>query len=127
LKPPAGMVGMKYDMCGAATALAVLRAAATLGLPVRVSAWLCIADNMPSGRATRPGDVLRLLDGSTVEVLNTDAEGRLVLVDIATLTGAITIALGTRHAGVMGDDDAVARYLAASAATGELAWQLPLP
>jgi leucyl aminopeptidase len=142
LKPAAGMVGMKYDMCGAATALAVLRAAATLGLPVRVSAWLCIADNMPSGRATRPGDVLRLLDGSTVEVLNTDAEGRLVLadglvaasrehpdvlVDIATLTGAITIALGTRHAGVMGDDDAVARYLAASAATGELAWQLPLP
>lgn len=142
LKPAAGMVGMKYDMCGAATALAVLRAVATLALPVRVSAWLCIADNMPSGRATRPGDVLRLLDGSTVEVLNTDAEGRLVLadglvaasrehpdvlVDIATLTGAITIALGTRHAGVMGDDDAVARYLAASAATGELAWQLPLP
>ena len=142
LKPAAGMVGMKYDMCGAATALAVLRAVATLALPVRVSAWLCIADNMPSGRATRPGDVLRLLDGSTVEVLNTDAEGRLVLadglvaasrehpdvlVDIATLTGAITVALGTRHAGVMGEDDAVARYLAASAATGELAWQLPLP
>ncbi|QIG40642.1 leucyl aminopeptidase [Microbacterium sp. 4R-513] len=142
LKPAAAMVGMKYDMCGAATALAVLRAAAALALPVRVSAWLCIADNMPSGRATRPGDVLRLLDGSTVEVLNTDAEGRLVLadglvaasrehpdviVDIATLTGAITIALGTRHAGVMGDDDAVARYLAASAEAGELAWQLPLP
>lgn len=142
LKPAAGMVGMKYDMCGAATALAVVRAAAALALPVRVTAWLCIADNMPSGRATRPGDVLRLLDGSTVEVLNTDAEGRLVLadglvaasrehpdliVDIATLTGAITIALGTRHAGVMGDDAAVARYLAASAETGELAWQLPLP
>ncbi|TDN92877.1 leucyl aminopeptidase [Microbacterium sp. BK668] len=142
LKPAAGMVGMKYDMCGAATALAVLRAAAALALPVRVTAWLCIADNMPSGRATRPGDVLRLLDGSTVEVLNTDAEGRLVLadglvaasrehpdllIDIATLTGAITIALGTRHAGVMGDDEAVARYLAASAETGELAWQLPLP
>jgi leucyl aminopeptidase len=142
LKPPSGMVGMKYDMCGAATTLAVLRAVATLGLPVRVSAWLCIADNMPSGRATRPGDVLRMLDGTTVEVLNTDAEGRLVLadglvaasrenpdviVDVATLTGAITIALGTRHTGVMGDDDAVGRYLAASADVGELAWQLPLP
>lgn len=142
LKPPSGMVGMKYDMCGAATALSVLRAAATLALPVRVTAWLCIADNMPSGRATRPGDVLRMLDGTTVEVLNTDAEGRLVLadglvaasrehpdviVDVATLTGAITVALGTRHTGVMGDDAAVAEYLAASAATGELAWQLPLP
>jgi leucyl aminopeptidase len=142
LKPAAGMVGMKYDMCGAATVLAVLRAAATLALPIRVTAWLCIADNMPSGRATRPGDVLRLLDGTTVEVLNTDAEGRLVLadglvaasrerpdvvIDVATLTGAVTIALGTRHAGVMGEDDAVARYLAAAADVNELAWQLPLP
>ncbi len=142
LKPAAGMVGMKYDMAGAATALGVLRAVAAQGLPVRVSAWLCIADNMPSGRATRPGDVLRMTDGTTVEVLNTDAEGRLVLadglavasrehpdilVDIATLTGAISIALGTRHAGVMGDDDTVAAYLAAARETGELAWQLPLP
>ena len=142
LKPAGSMVGMKYDMCGAATALAVLRAVAALGLPVHVTAWLCISDNMPSGRATRPGDVLRMLDGSTVEVLNTDAEGRLVLadglvaasrehpdviVDVATLTGAITIALGTRHAGVMGDEATVAEYLAISAETGELAWQLPLP
>ncbi|MET0672149.1 MAG: leucyl aminopeptidase [Microbacterium pygmaeum] len=142
LKPAAGMVGMKYDMCGAATALAVLRAIATLGLPVRVTAFLCVADNMPSGRATRPGDVLRMLDGTTVEVLNTDAEGRLVLadglvaasreqpdviVDVATLTGAITIALGTRHTGVMGDDAAVADYLTAASDVGELAWQLPLP
>lgn len=142
LKPPSSMVGMKYDMCGAATALSVLRAVATLGLPVRVTAWLCIADNMPSGRATRPGDVLRMLDGTTVEVLNTDAEGRLVLadgivaasrenpdviVDVATLTGAISIALGTRHTGVMGDDDAVAGYLESAAITGEPAWQLPLP
>ncbi|HYI51322.1 MAG TPA: leucyl aminopeptidase [Microbacterium sp.] len=142
LKPATGMVGMKYDMCGAATALSVLRAVATRGLPVRVTAWLCIADNMPSGRATRPGDVLRMLDGTTVEVLNTDAEGRIVLadglvaasrekpdviVDVATLTGAITVALGTRHTGVMGDDAAVAEYLEASTATGELAWQLPLP
>jgi leucyl aminopeptidase len=142
LKPPSSMVGMKYDMCGAATALAVVRAAAAQRLPVRVTAWLCVADNMPSGRATRPGDVLRMLDGTTVEVLNTDAEGRLVLadglvaasrehpdviVDVATLTGAISIALGTRHTGVMGEDAAVAEYLAAAAETGELAWQLPLP
>jgi leucyl aminopeptidase len=142
LKPAAAMVGMKYDMCGAATALAVLRAVATIGLPIRVSAWLCVADNMPSGRATRPGDVLRMLDGSTVEVLNTDAEGRLVLadglvaagrehpdvlVDVATLTGAITVALGTRHAGVMGEDEAVARYLSAAEDVDELAWRLPLP
>jgi leucyl aminopeptidase len=142
LKPAASMVGMKYDMCGAATALAVLRAVAALGAPVAVTAWLCVADNMPSGRATRPGDVLRMLDGTTVEVLNTDAEGRLVLadglvaasrehpdviVDVATLTGAITIALGNRHAGVMGDDAAVAAYLAAAAAEAEPAWQLPLP
>lgn len=142
LKPANSMVGMKYDMCGAATSLAVLRAVATLKLPVRMTAWMCIADNMPSGRATRPGDVLRMLDGTTVEVLNTDAEGRLVLgdglvaasrenpdviIDIATLTGAITVALGTRHVGVMGEDDAVAEYLAAAASTDELAWHLPLP
>jgi len=142
LKPPASMVGMKYDMCGAATVLAVLRAAAEMRLPVQVSAWLCIADNMPSGKATRPGDVLRMLDGSTVEVLNTDAEGRLVLadglvaasrehpdliVDVATLTGAISIALGNRHTGVMGDDAAVAEYLDAAGRVAELAWQLPLP
>lgn len=142
LKPAASMVGMKYDMCGAATVLAVVRAAAALQLPVRVTGWLCIADNMPSGRATRPGDVLRMLDGQTVEVTNTDAEGRLVLadglvaasrehpdlvVDIATLTGAVTVALGTRHTGVMGDDDAVADYLAAADRSAELAWRLPLP
>ncbi|MDF2554551.1 MAG: pepA 2 [Microbacterium sp.] len=142
LKPAASMVGMKYDMCGAATALAVLAAAAELGAPVHVTAWLCVADNMPSGRATRPGDVLRIKDGTTVEVLNTDAEGRLVLadglvaasaerpdliVDVATLTGAITVALGNRHTGVMGDDAAVAEYLAASERAGELAWRLPLP
>jgi leucyl aminopeptidase len=142
LKPAASMVGMKYDMCGAATVLAVVRAAAEQALPVRVTAWLCVADNMPSGRATRPGDVLRTLDVTTVEVLNTDAEGRLVLadgiaaasrtrpdliVDVATLTGAITVALGTRHTGVMGEDAAVAAYLDAAAHVDELAWHLPLP
>lgn len=142
LKPAASMVGMKYDMCGAATVLAVVRAAAQLAADARVTAWLCIADNMPSGGATRPGDVLRMADGTTVEVLNTDAEGRLVLgdglvaasrenpdliVDVATLTGAITVALGTRLTGVMGSDDAVAEYLASANRVSELAWRLPLP
>ncbi len=142
LKPPAGMVGMKYDMCGAATVLAVVTAAARLEAPVRVTGWLCIADNMPSGRATRPGDVVRIADGTTVEVLNTDAEGRLVLadglvaasreqpdvlIDVATLTGAISVALGNRHTGVMGDDVAVGEYLAAAERAGEPAWPLPLP
>ncbi|WP_353113538.1 leucyl aminopeptidase [Microbacterium sp.] len=142
LKPPAGMVGMKFDMAGAATILAVLRAVASLRLPVRMTAWMCIADNMPSGRATRPGDVLRMLDGQTVEVLNTDAEGRLVLadglvaasrehpdviIDVATLTGAIIVSLGMRHTGVMGEDDAVARYLTAAESADEPAWPLPLP
>ena len=142
LKPAASMVGMKFDMTGSATVLAALRAIAELKLPVRVTAWMCITDNMPSGSATRPGDVLRMLDGQTVEVLNTDAEGRLVLadglvaasrenpdviVDVATLTGAILVALGHRHTGVMGDDDAVAQYLTASDSVDELAWPLPLP
>ena len=142
LKPPAGMVGMKFDMAGAATVLAVVRAAAQLALPVRVSGWLCLADNMPSGRAIRPGDVLRIADGTSVEVLNTDAEGRLVLadglvaasrvapdviVDVATLTGAIIVALGHRHTGVMGDDSAVAAYLSAAEGADEPAWPLPLP
>ena len=119
LKPPTGMVGMKYDMTGAATVLAVTLAAARLELPVRVTAWLCIAENMPSGTPIRPNDVLRIRGGKTVEVLNTDAEGRLVMadglvaaseehpdaiVDVATLTGAAMVALGTRYAAVMGDD-----------------------
>ncbi len=142
LKPPAGMVDMKYDMCGAATVLAVLRAAARLALPLHVTAWMCVAENLPSGTATRPGDVLTMADGTTVEVLNTDAEGRLVLadglvaasrenpdliVDVATLTGAITTALGTRHVGVLGADSAVASYLEATRTSDELAWALPLP
>ncbi|GAA2918194.1 leucyl aminopeptidase [Microbacterium keratanolyticum] len=142
LKPAASMVGMKFDMAGAASVLAALRAIATLRLPVRVSAWMCIAENMPSGSATRPGDVLRMLDGKTVEVLNTDAEGRLVLadglaaasrekpdliVDVATLTGAIIVALGMRHTGVFGDDDSVQEILDAAHGVGELAWAMPMP
>lgn len=142
LKPAAAMLGMNEDMTGAAEVLAVVRAAAQLKLPVRVTAWMCIADNMPSGRATRPGDVLTMLDGTTVEVTNTDAEGRLVLadglvaasrenpdviVDVATLTGAVVAALGTRHTGVMGHGDAVDAFLRSADRTGEPAWPLPLP
>lgn len=142
LKPAASMVGMKFDMAGAATVLGTIQAAAAMELPVHVTAWLCITDNMPSGRALRPGDVVRMLDGQSVEVLNTDAEGRLVLgdglvaasaenpdviIDVATLTGAIGVALGNRHTGVMGSDDAVDAFLAAANGTGELAWPLPLP
>lgn len=142
LKPAASMVGMKFDMTGAATSLAAIRAIAALALPVHVTAWLCITDNMPSGRAIRPGDIVRILDGTTVEVLNTDAEGRLVLadglvaasrehpdviIDVATLTGAIVGALGHRHTGVFGDDDTVAELLAAAESADELAWHMPLP
>jgi leucyl aminopeptidase len=142
LKPAASMVGMNEDMTGAAEVLAAVRAAAQLELPVRVTGWMCLADNMPSGRAIRPGDVLRMLDGQTVEVTNTDAEGRLVLadglvaasreqpdviVDVATLTGAIVIGLGTRYTGVMGDQEAVDAFLRASDRTGEPVWALPLP
>ncbi|WP_210481256.1 leucyl aminopeptidase [Naasia sp. SYSU D00948] len=142
LKPAQSMVGMKYDMTGAATVLAVALAAARLELPVRVTAWLCIAENMPSGNATRPNDVLRIRGGKTVEVLNTDAEGRLVLadglvaaseeqpdviVDVATLTGAAKTALGTRYVGVMGDDEPVERMIAGADRAGELVWRMPLP
>ncbi|MGO4691669.1 leucyl aminopeptidase [Glaciibacter sp. 2TAF33] len=142
LKPAASMVGMKYDMTGAATVLAVTLAAARLAIPVRLTAWLCIAENMPSGSAIRPEDVLRIRGGRTVEVLNTDAEGRLVLadglvaageehpdaiIDVATLTGAATVALGTRYFAVMGDEELVGQVLSASRAVDELAWPMPLP
>lgn len=142
LKPAASMVGMKFDMAGAATSLAAIRAIATLGLPVHVTAWLCITDNMPSGRALRPGDVIRILDGTTVEVNNTDAEGRLVLadglvaasrehpdviIDVATLTGAIVAALGHRHTGVFGDVETVSSFISATAQVDEPAWHMPLP
>ncbi len=142
LKPAAAMVGMKYDMTGAATALAAVIAAARLELPVRLTAWLCLAENMPSSTALRPNDVLTIRGGTTVEVLNTDAEGRLVMadglvaaseerpdaiVDVATLTGAARVALGERYAGLMGDDALVERVRTAAADTGELVWPMPLP
>ena len=142
LKPTSGMETMKMDMAGAATAAAVVRAAARLRLPVAVSAVLALAENMISGDAQRVSDVIRMKDGTTVEVLNTDAEGRLVLgdalvhavelgadtvVDIATLTGAVIVALGDLIGGVMANDDALAQELVATGrSTGEALWQLPL-
>jgi leucyl aminopeptidase len=142
LKPPTSMIGMKYDMTGAATVLAVTLAAARLELDVRVTAWLCIAENMPSGTAARPNDVMTIRGGKTVEVLNTDAEGRLVLadglvaaseekpdaiIDVATLTGAQVVALGNRYVGAMGDDALVAQVVATATRVGETLWPMPLP
>ncbi len=142
LKPPASMVGMKYDMTGAATALAVVVAAARLELPVRLTAWLCLAENMPSGTAIRPNDVLTMRDKTTVAVLNTDAEGRLVMadglaaaseehpdaiIDVATLTGAASVAMGTRYVATMGDDALVGQVVAAAERVGEPFWPMPLP
>ena len=142
LKPAESMVGMKYDMAGSASVMAVVAAVARLGLKVNVTGYMCLAENMPSGTATRPGDVIRIRGGKSVEVLNTDAEGRLVLadgltlavesdadhiVDIATLTGAATIALGNRYAGVMGYGPAVDLTLSGASAAGELLWPMPLP
>lgn len=142
LKPGASMMTMKCDMGGAAAIVAATHAIARLGLPIRVTAFACIAENLPSGTATRPGDVLRMRSGATVEVHNTDAEGRLVLadglalaveaepdhiVDAATLTGAAMVALGTRTTAVLGNDtDLEERVLAAGEAAGEPMWRLPI-
>ncbi|MEV5876601.1 leucyl aminopeptidase [Streptomyces sp. NPDC052101] len=143
LKPAGHNETMKCDMSGAAAVFAAVVAAARLGLEVSVTGWLALAENMPSGNATRPGDVLRMYSGKTVEVLNTDAEGRLVLadalwaasqekpdaiVDVATLTGAMMLALGSRTFGVMANDEAFRSTLfEAAEEVGEPAWPMPLP
>ena len=143
LKPPAGMEEMKSDMGGAAAVIAAVTACAELELAVDVEAWIPMAENMPSGTAIRPSDVLVMKGGQRVEVNNTDAEGRLiladaisracedspdVLIDVATLTGAQLIALGARTAGVMGnDDDLRAHVVTASGQAGEAMWPMPLP
>ena len=143
LKPPKSMETMKSDMGGAAAVLGTLQAIAALRLPVNVVGYLCIAENMPGGHAQRPSDVITMYGGKTVEVLNTDAEGRLVMadalarsgadgpdlvVDVATLTGAQTVALGNRTAGVMGSSDSVAAAVAAAAKrAGEAMWPMPMP
>ncbi len=142
LKTAAGMTTMKMDMGGAAAVLAAVRAMAQLHVPLRVTAYLAIAENMPSGSAQRPGDVITAYGGRTVEVLNTDAEGRLVMmdalarcgadepdaiVDVATLTGAQIVALGSRIAGVMGNDDGWRDEVhAAAGSAGELTWPMPI-
>ncbi|MYZ38526.1 leucyl aminopeptidase [Streptomyces sp. MnatMP-M17] len=143
LKPAGHNETMKCDMSGAAAVFATVIAAARLGLPVNVTGWLALAENMPSGSATRPGDVLRMYSGKTVEVLNTDAEGRLVLadaltraseekpdaiVDVATLTGAMVLALGNRTFGIMANDDAFRTTIHKLAEqAGEASWPMPLP
>jgi leucyl aminopeptidase len=142
LKPAAGLMTMKCDMSGAAAVIAATFAAAALELPVQITCWAAMAENMPSGTATRPGDVLRIRNGATVEVHNTDAEGRLVLadalclaaedepdmiVDVATLTGACVVALGSRTAGVLSNDDNLRDALPATAQrVGESMWPLPI-
>ncbi|MFJ3333438.1 leucyl aminopeptidase [Streptomyces sp. NPDC086766] len=143
LKPAGHNETMKCDMSGAAAVFAAVVAAARLGLEVNVTGWLALAENMPSGSATRPGDVLRMYSGKTVEVLNTDAEGRLVLadalwaasqekpdaiVDVATLTGAMVLALGNRTFGIMANDEAFRSAIhEAAEEVGEEAWPMPLP
>jgi len=142
LKPGAAMTTMKLDMSGAAAVIAATFAIAELGIPVQVSTFAPMAENMVSGNATRPGDVLTMYGGKTVEVLNTDAEGRLILadalvkageqkpdliVDVATLTGACVIALGDRVAGLLGnDEETLATIKASGDRAGEAFWELPI-
>lgn len=142
IKPAAGMEAMKSDMAGAAAVLSTVIAAAKLNLPVAVTGYLCLAENMPGGNAQRPADVITIYGGKTVEVLNTDAEGRVVMadglvsaiedghdvvLDIATLTGAQMVALGTRTSAVMGTDEVRDEVKAAADTSGELFWPMPLP
>ena len=142
IKPAQGMQEMKSDMAGAAAVVQATLAIAALKLPVKVTTFAPMAENMVSGSAIRPGDVLTMYGGTTVEVLNTDAEGRLILadaivmaterkpdvvIDVATLTGAMVLALGDRVAGVMGSDDVVEGVLAAAETAGESQWPMPIP
>lgn len=142
LKPPAAMDEMKYDMGGAAAAFGVMRAAVEIGIKVNLVVLIPTCENMPSATATKPGDVVTSMSGQTIEVLNTDAEGRLILcdaltyarrfkpaalIDIATLTGAVVIALGKHRMGLMANSDKLADALmGAGDAADDLAWRLPL-
>lgn len=142
LKPADGMIGMKYDMCGAATVLGTLKAAAELKLPINIVGLLATAENMPSGTACKPEDIVTTMSGQTVEIMNTDAEGRLVLcdtltyaerfkpdtvIDIATLTGAVVIALGHHATGLLSNHEPLAQdLLAAGIEAHDRAWQMPL-
>lgn len=142
LKPAAEMDEMKYDMCGAASVFGTMKAIAELNLPLNVIGVLAGCENLPDGNAYRPGDILTTMNGLTVEVLNTDAEGRLVLcdaltyverfepelvIDVATLTGACVVALGQHNSGLVSTDDALSQdLLDAAAQTTDKAWRLPL-
>ena len=142
LKPPAAMDEMKYDMCGAATVFGCVKAVVEMGLPVNLVGVVPATENMPSGTATKPGDIFTSMSGQTIEVLNTDAEGRLILcdaltwseqfdpdvvIDIATLTGACVIALGKHASGLLSNHNPLARdLLSAGETSGDRAWQLPL-
>jgi leucyl aminopeptidase len=142
LKPSEGMADMKIDMAGAAAVLGAFSVIAELSPQVEVHGIIGLCENMPSGKAVRPGDIVRTLSGKTVEILNTDAEGRVVLadclhyaqglkpdyaIDLATLTGACMVALGQEYAGLMSDDSRLVRKLAQAAGeAGELVWRLPL-
>jgi leucyl aminopeptidase len=142
LKPGAGMDEMKFDMCGAASVLGVMTALVESGLPINVVGVMACAENMPSGRATRPGDIVTTMSGQTVEILNTDAEGRLVLcdaltyvgrykpavvIDIATLTGACVVALGKVVSGLFSPSDELAQELLdAGQRSGDRAWRMPV-
>ncbi|MFM8303094.1 MAG: leucyl aminopeptidase [Actinomycetota bacterium] len=143
IKPAAGMETMKTDMAGGAAVVATMSVLRTIGARARVVGYVPLVENMPSGTATRPGDVLRIRNGTTVEVLNTDAEGRLIpadalslavedgadaIVDLATLTGACVVALGEKIAGLMGNHDGWSGQVRAAAdRAGEAVWPLPLP
>jgi len=142
IKPSQAMDEMKFDMCGAASVLGTLKACAELQLPLNVVGIIPTTENLPDGNASKPGDIVTSMSGQTIEVLNTDAEGRLILcdalsyckkfdpevvVDIATLTGACVIALGSHAAGLLGNDDELSQQLlAAGAYAGDRAWALPL-
>lgn len=142
IKPGAGMDEMKFDMCGAASVLGTLKAAAELDLPINLVGVIPASENLPDGKAVKPGDIVKTMAGKTVEILNTDAEGRLllcdaltyaerfkpdVIVDIATLTGACVIALGNHAHGLLGNDQQLIDALLAAGRTAhDRAWQLPL-
>ena len=142
LKPGAAMDEMKFDMCGAATVLGVMKAVVEMQLPLNVVGLVAAAENMPGGKATKPGDIVTSMSGQTIEILNTDAEGRLVLcdalsyakrykpdvvIDIATLTGACIVALGHEASGLMSNADKLSEdLLDAGQATGDRAWRLPV-
>ncbi len=142
LKPAAGMQDLKYDMAGGATVFGVMRAIAEQGLPINVIGLVPTVENMPGGNSYRPGDIITSMSGQTIEVINTDAEGRLILcdaisyakkfkprviIDIATLTGAIMIALGSVHSGLFTPDDQLAKALQRAAdKSGDTIWRMPL-